>query len=520
MQEITKTKETAPFAIPAYIWIVLAFFSVFVYFFGLTIPFLGPDEARYAQVAREMMDRGDLITPTLGGFNWFEKPVLLYWLEIAAFKIFGVSEFAARFGPALFGLGTIVSLWLLGRSVERGSDRTATSSTRLLNDFANYLAVIAASTIGIIVFSRGASFDIIVTFPLTAAMVSFFIADRAERKRDSATLPLTLFYVFVGIALLAKGLIGVLFPFAIVFFYFLLSWRLPSRRFLISLVWGTVISLGIAAIWYVPMYQRHGYDFINQFFIQHHFQRFTSNKYQHPQPFYFFLWVLPLMTLPWMPLFLAGIWKYVTTTYRRISDQGVESSDSGNDSKHHLLIYAIAWLIVPLTFFSISGSKLPGYVLPAVPAAVLIATIFGIDLIIKARVWQWVIISIAASVLAGVIILLIFVVPQFAETDSVKGLIADANEKGYGSSKVLMLHNISHNAEFYAAGRLVRGVDGSQTRFNGVDDIQKMIELEGGESVLVLVPLEYVKQLTNDRRIKTEILGDNAELAIAAVSKN
>src|SRR3712207_2674446 len=88
---------------------------VLVYFFGLTIPLVGPDEPRYAQVAREMFERSDWVTPTLGGFNWFEKPALLYWLQIAAYNVFGVSEFSARFGSALFGLGTILSLWILAR---------------------------------------------------------------------------------------------------------------------------------------------------------------------------------------------------------------------------------------------------------------------------------------------------------------------------------------------------------------------------------------------------------------------
>src|SRR5436189_2014860 len=190
-------------------WWLLAILAVFVYFFGLNIPLVGPDEPRYAQVAREMLDRGDWITPTLGGFNWFEKPPLLYWLEILSYRAFGISEFAARLGPAIFGLGTVAGLWVLGRSIDR--------STKA---FANWLALIAASTLSIIVFSHGASFDIIVTFPITAALVSFFIFDRSEGVQFTKRyLPSVLFYVFIGVALLAKGLIGIIFPFAIVVLY-------------------------------------------------------------------------------------------------------------------------------------------------------------------------------------------------------------------------------------------------------------------------------------------------------------
>ena len=98
------------------IWVILFLVTIFIYFFGLNIPLLGPDEPRYAQVAREMFERGDWITPTLGGVNWFEKPALLYWLQIVSYNIFGVSEFSARFGSAIFGLLTVLSLWIFGRS--------------------------------------------------------------------------------------------------------------------------------------------------------------------------------------------------------------------------------------------------------------------------------------------------------------------------------------------------------------------------------------------------------------------
>ncbi|MDQ3750870.1 MAG: glycosyltransferase family 39 protein, partial [Acidobacteriota bacterium] len=170
MQEITKTKDQRPKTRDQIVWLLFAVVIVAVYFSGLSIPLLGPDEPRYAQVAREMFQKNDWITPTLGGTNWFEKPALLYWLQIASYNIFGVSEFAARFGSALFGLGTIFSLWILGRSLatenaERHREiqinkQISSSSVNSVakKDFANWLALIAASSIGLIAFSRGASF--------------------------------------------------------------------------------------------------------------------------------------------------------------------------------------------------------------------------------------------------------------------------------------------------------------------------------------------------------------------------
>ncbi|MBK8466734.1 MAG: glycosyltransferase family 39 protein [Chloracidobacterium sp.] len=524
--EISKTEDQTPKITGRFVWILFGFLIVFVYFFALNIPLLGPDEPRYAQVAREMLDRGDWITPTLGGFNWFEKPPLLYWLQIVSFKTFGVSEFAARLGPALFGLGTIASLWLLGKFVSERPpvENGLIDASGNKPSFAHSTALIAASTLGILVFSRGASFDIIITFPITAALVSFFIfyhrTDIGIKPpvTGSDLIPLFLFYFFIGIALLAKGLIGTLFPFAIVGVFYLLSRRWPSRTFVFSLLWGSVVAIAIASAWYLPMYQRHGYQFIDEFFVQHHFQRFTSNKYQHPQPFYFYLWVLPLMTLPWLPFFFASLWNVVKRSLLPLAKETSETKSPHLLSSSPLLFISLAWVLVPLIFFSLSGSKLPGYILPAVPGAVIITSIYVFDLVRNNRKWRKAILIIAASTFGATILLLIFAVPRFAESDSVKALIQAANNSGYGSDRVLMLHTISHNAEFYASNRLLRDADGKQRRLSGVNEVTNEIAAENGKSVLVLVPLEYLSQLTKNEKIETVVIKDNGELAIAAVS--
>ncbi|MEO7659560.1 MAG: glycosyltransferase family 39 protein [Pyrinomonadaceae bacterium] len=503
MPEKTKTDRERSSDVPKYMWAALAFLIVFVYFFGLTIPFLGPDEARYAQVAREMFDRGDWVTPTLGDFHWFEKPALLYWLQIASYHLFGVNEFAARFGPAAFGLGTIASLWMLGRR----------SNFENASQFANFLALIAASTLGILVFSRGASFDIIITFPITAALVSFYIYDHPEPRSSKRSLfPLVLFYLFVGLSLLAKGLIGIVFPFAIVAFYYLISLRLPGRQFLVSLIWGTLLAVVVASIWYWPMYQRHGYEFINEFFIQHHFQRFTSNKYQHPQPFYFFFWVLPLMTLPWLPFFAVALWRQVRSLISGRSDAGDQTG------KRSLQRFAIAWLLVPLVFFSFSGSKLPGYILPAVPAAIILTAVFAFELAQKSIKWRRSILGLSITTFLFIIGLLIFALPRFAETDSVKSLIAAANERGYGEAHVLGFHTVSHNAEFYAAGRLLRDETGKQRKLYNLAELNSALASQQGRPALVLVPLRYLENVTRNLNSTSEFIKDNGELAIVAVT--
>jgi 4-amino-4-deoxy-L-arabinose transferase-like glycosyltransferase len=478
----------------AIVWLLFALAIVIVYFVGLTLPLVGPDEPRYAQVAREMFERGDLVTPTLGGFNWFEKPALLYWLEFASYSLFGVTEFAARFGSALFGLGTVVSLWILGKYVDEA------------DELANWLGLIGASTVGLIAFAHGASFDIILTFPITAAMVSFFVYDKTRRRPA-----LIGFYFFIGLALLAKGLVGIVFPFAIVSFYHLILWKLPSRTLVISVLWGTVVAIVIAGTWYLPMYLRHGYEFVDQFFIQHHFQRFTSNKYLHPQPFYFFIWVLPLMTIPWVPFFLAALWKLGRQFIRRDADPA--------STLFRLKVFALAWIAVPLVFFSFSGSKLPGYILPVVPAASILAATFIYEFVQKGTFRRYAIQTIAAVTLVIVAIIAIFIAPRFAETDSVKGLFAAAAERGLSGSRVMMLHGISHNAEFYAPGRIVRDVDGRQKRFPGPHQVAEELNRGGGNPALVIVPVEYLSQLLASELMRSELIKENGEVALVLVKQ-
>ena len=493
------------------VWPVLAALTVFTYFFGLSIPLVGPDEPRYAQVAREMFQRDDWVTPTLGGYTWFEKPALLYWLEIASYNVFGVSEFAARFGSALFGLGTIFCLWLIAKTARDV-------------DFANWTALVAASSIGLIVFSHGASFDIILTFPITAALAGFFVFDQSNEAGDTSKQCFSIFcfYFFVGVALLAKGLVGILFPYAIVVFYYLLSRRFPPRSFVLSLFWGTLVAVAVACVWYVPVYLRNGYPFIDQFFVQHHFQRYLTNKYFHPQPFYFFFWVLPLMTIPWLPFFFVGMWRSIRKVVQSAS---VNSHRSDGDSTSHmahgmsarLILFAFSWMLLPLVFFSFSGSKLPGYILPALPPAIVFASCAISEFVSKRPKSAAVIQAMAIATFLLVIALLIFVVPKFADEDSVKRLIATADARGYSSSKVVCMHHLAHNAEFYAAGRMIRDKEGTLAKLLGPNEVLDEINRENVSNLLVLVPLEYEKQLTSTSYLSSEVLANNGEFAIVAV---
>lgn len=487
-----------------------------LYFFGLNfIPLLGPDEPRYAQIAREMFERGDWVTPTLGGYNWFEKPALLYWLQHIAYQIFGVSEFSARFFSAIFGLGTVAAIWRLCKRVEGLAEKKGGYSNSL-KGFANYTAIALATSIGLIAFSRGASFDIILTFPVTLSLVCFLTFEiyaphsHSDHNFQGYVLTdiifLALFYVFIGVALIAKGLVGAVIPFGVVFTYYIFQLRMPQRMFIFSLFWGIPLAALVASIWYLPMYLAHGQTFIDEFFIQHHFQRYTSNKYQHPQPFYFFWWVLPAMTIPWLPFLLGAIWN-------------MRNWRSGLAQNHgdYLRYFALAWMIFPIAFFSFSGSKLPGYILPALPGAMILVGDRIQHFVFRSETNKWLIFGLSGGMILTCFLLLSFAVNNVASHETVKYLIEKADAEGYKNARIINFHTISHNAEFYGAKRLLRDESGKLKNIYGANDLADEIRKDN-KPVIVIVPPEYVYQLTESDVLSANVLADNGELVIAGVS--
>lgn len=465
------------------------------YFVGLNLPLVGPDEARYSQVAREMLERSDPVTPTLGGFEWFEKPALLYWLQMVSYKIFGVSEFSARFSSAVFGLMTVLSLYFLARLTTED------------NRFAEVLAIVSATTAGMIVFSHAASFDIILTLPITISLSSFFVAFHLleEEKFEKALIALFFFYFFIGVSVLAKGLVGFVIPFMTIFLFFVLIRRRPRKIIVASFPFGFVLSVFVAAVWYLPMYYLHGWRFIDEFIVQHHFERYMSNRYLHPQPFWFFWVVFPLMTIPWTPFFAVSVWKFfrgaliTRMAFSKIDDK--------------LRAFAFSWMIAVLVFFSFSGSKLPGYVLPALPAATILVASF-----IYQRNFKW-IVNLAFLTAFFVIVFGLLFAEKVLEGETTKHLIRKADELGYKNAKILNLHTISHNLEFYGAGRLVRLLDGRQRYFYGAAEMLEFMRSSGEDKVLVIVPHRYKDELSLNSSITAEKIGENKEHSFFVVKQ-
>lgn len=546
-------------------WLLLFIAIAGFYLWGLgSLPLVGPDEPRYAEVAREMLLRRDFITPTLGGLPWFEKPPLLYWMMMLSYRLLGVSEYAVRLGPAICGLLTGAFVYWIGSAVDEAkrNERADEKAGEVGTAIGRWSALVWLSSLGAIGFSRGATFDIVLTMTVSGALACFLVFELRTRSDDDATRPaaslLIAFYFFAGLSLLAKGLVGFVIIFGVVAIYFIVRRESPTARFAKSLIWGLPLSIAIAGIWYGPMLARHGWTFIDQFIIQHHFARFVTNKYHHPGPIYFYLPVLVVLALPWTIVLAASF-----VSARRWSWRGQLPRDRA-------LVFAVLWLLVPLAFFSFSGSKLTGYILPALPGAALLMgeriacfcrerrgekvlrltgallvflasagvwytnrnpalssywtglaamalLLIGATAIVGPRLRQQLFLMIAIVALATSAIGLKCAAPVIARTQSVRDLFATANARGYANAPVVQLHTIERTAEFYAANRITYGSDGEPVKFEGAAQVIEAAQRNSG-SVLCLVPIEYEGQLTALMQANSEILGDNGRVALILVS--
>src|SRR5207253_444124 len=275
--------------------------------------------------------------------------------------------------------------------------------------------------------------DMPLTAAMTAALLAGFMATQAgERMRLMLWLAS---FAAMALAVLAKGLPGV----ALVILIFLLYFILMGRRDLIGwreVVMGSVVFLLITATWYAPVMLRHGRAFIYEFFVRHHFERYTSNEFGHPQPFYFFLPVALAGLAPWPAFLLPAIARLKSLRPRR-------------EPRQALLAFAWVWAAVVIFFFSFSGSKLPGYILPAFPALAIIVG-FEIEAFIAAA--PGVILSVIAS--AAIVL-----VPPLNEEQTRKRLsleAAAALRPGERIAFFLLLKE--YGPVFYSEGRVACGI--------------------------------------------------------------
>ncbi len=334
--------------------LLLAGLCALFFFYRLgAMALIGPDEPRYAQVAREMLARHDPITPTIGGQPWLEKPALAYWLMALSMRIFGVSEFAARFPSAFLATLLAFLIYGVGRRVH----------SPLYGILAACCFIVNPMSFG---FARGATTDMPLSATLAAGLCLLFLALQEAVPRKRAWLFSGACFCF-GLAILAKGLIGILFPIVIAGSYLLLHRRAAMWNGL-GLARGSLVLLLVCASWYGPMLARHGWTFVDEFFIQHHIERYVTERFRHPGPISYYLPVLLVGAFPWTPLLISALARLFIQRYKR--DQKGSAEDQALE---RLMTFAALWMVWPLSFFSLSQSKLPGYVLPIFPATAFLA---------------------------------------------------------------------------------------------------------------------------------------------------
>src|SRR5579871_4054738 len=328
----------------------LALFCAFLFFFGLgAFGLAGADEPRYAQIAREMLARHDWVTPVLGGRPWLEKPVLYYWQAMLAYMVFGVSDWAARLPGAVSASVMIAAIYAFIGRFRPGSQFD--------------VALITASSAGVIGFARAASTDMPLAATFTIAMLGWMAWLFTGRRWWLAG-----FYGFIGIGMLAKGPIAPALAAVIIALFGVAhrDWRLIARTLWIP---GVLLFCVVALPWYLAVQTRNP-EFFRVFILQHNLARFGTNLFRHERPLWYFLPVLLLGILPWTAFFVTGLVHAIRSCIRLQSS----TDEAGHEyaAQTHLPTILTIWTIVVVVFFSFSRSKLPGYILPAIPACAML----------------------------------------------------------------------------------------------------------------------------------------------------
>ena len=334
--------------------ISLFVFTPFFLFYGLVPVFggdglglVGADEPRYAQIAREMLFRRDYVTPVLWGRPWLEKPALYYWRAMFAFLEFGVHDWAARLPSASFAFILVALIYLHLRRFRPGSQLDA--------------ALITASCAGIVGFARGASTDMQMAAPFCIGMLGWYAWYETDKKFWLFDL-----YFFVGVATLAKGPVAPVMALVIIFTFTALrrEWSLLRRTIWIP---GVLLYFAMVLPWYIAV-QRRNPSFLRVFFLEHNLERFSTNRYMHEQHLWYYIPIMLLALMPWSVIAMRALAEAVQQSIaewraRRAKHHYVGHSRWGDAFPEFLVL----WTLFPILIFSLSRSKLPGYILPAVP---------------------------------------------------------------------------------------------------------------------------------------------------------
>ena len=325
--------------------LLLVAFCGFLFFYGLgAFGLLGADEPRYAQIAREMLERSDWITPTLQGKAWLEKPVLYYWQAMLSFRVAGVSDQTARLPAAFDATVLIGAIYLFLRRFRPGSELDG--------------ALITASCAGVIGFARAAATDMPLAAAFSIALLAWYAWYESRRH-----IYLAAFYIALALGTLAKGPVAPALSAVIIFLFVAVKrdWRAIPRTLWIP---GIAVYLAVMLPWYIAVQMRNP-EFFRFFILEHNLARFSQDVYHHHQPFWFYLPVFLLAMMPWTLVLILAVVERVRLFW-------AEGKQAFSSPEASWPLFLLIWMLVPVLFFSASQSKLPGYILPAVPAGALL----------------------------------------------------------------------------------------------------------------------------------------------------
>jgi 4-amino-4-deoxy-L-arabinose transferase-like glycosyltransferase len=344
-----------------------------------------PDEARYAEISREMVATGDWLTPRLNDLKYFEKPPLQYWATAVAFEIFGLSEGPARLWTALTGFAGILLTYFAGRQLYGRQQ-------------AFFAAAVLASSLWYAVLGHINTLDMGLTFFLTLGVFSLLLAQREYATATQQRNWMLMAWAGMALAVLSKGLIGIVLPGAALVWYSMLN-RDAKIWTRLHIGKGLILFLLITAPWFIAV-SRANPEFAQFFFIHEHFDRFAKNEHAREGPIYYFVPILTIGMVPWLGALFPALlrsWKI---------ERGFEQY------RFHPNRFLLIWCAFLFVFFSISKSKLPAYLLPIFPALALLIGQYLDTISVKKIFWQVLPVSLVAF---GLVVAIPFILQSLPE---------------------------------------------------------------------------------------------------------
>ncbi|MBE9129623.1 MULTISPECIES: ArnT family glycosyltransferase [unclassified Coleofasciculus] len=369
------------------VWLLAISWVAFLWHLGST-GLVDETEPLFAEAARQMTVTGDWITPYFNGDTRFDKPPLIYWLMAIGYNLIGVNEWAVRLPSAIsaialtglafytlryFGVSRPSSLTLsVNAGLEDNAKRPTLERQRWLSAWIG--AALIALNPQTIIWARIGVSDMLLSGCMGTALLAFFLGyAQGERNQKNLSAWYLAFYILIGLAVLAKGPIGIVLPGLIIGSFGLYLgnlWQILREMWFFL---GSILVLALALPWYVLVTLANGSEFIDSFFGYHNIARFTTvvKDYDHSQPWYFYILVVLVGFVPWscyLPVAIARLRFWQRNRWR------------SSPRSAQLGLFALFWFAGIFGFFTIAMTKLPSYVLPLIPAAAILVALLGSDL--------------------------------------------------------------------------------------------------------------------------------------------